>query len=63
MSAIGYSDFIDAHVHIESSMLVPRQFARLATLHGTVIVVSVPHEIANILGLAGVCFMLAFASL
>lgn len=50
--------FIDAHVHIESSMLVPTEFARLATVHGTVATVSDPHEIANVLGLAGIHFML-----
>ena len=49
--------FIDAHVHIESSMLVPTEFARLATVHGTVATVSNSHEIANVLGLAGVEFM------
>ena len=46
--------FIDAHVHIESSMLVPSEFARLATVHGTVATVSDPHEIANVLGVKGV---------
>ncbi|MDP4131946.1 MAG: adenine deaminase [Bacteroidota bacterium] len=51
--------FIDAHVHIESSMLVPSEFARLAVVHGTVATVSDPHEIANVLGLAGVEFMIA----
>jgi adenine deaminase len=50
--------FIDAHVHIESSMLVPSEFARLAVVHGTVATVSDPHEIANVLGLAGVDFMI-----
>ena len=50
--------FIDAHVHIESSMLVPSEFARLAVVHGTVATVSDPHEIANVLGLAGVEFMI-----
>jgi adenine deaminase len=50
--------FVDAHVHIESSMLVPTEFARLATVHGTVASVSDPHEIANVLGLEGVEFML-----
>lgn len=50
--------FIDAHIHIESSMLAPREFARAATLHGTVGSVSDPHEIANVLGIAGVHFML-----
>ncbi|MCS7019582.1 MAG: adenine deaminase [Cytophagales bacterium] len=49
--------FIDAHVHIESSMLVPAQFARLATLHGTVATVSDPHEIANVMGIEGVRYM------
>ena len=42
--------FIDAHVHIESSMLVPSEFARLAVVHGTVATVSDPHEIANVCG-------------
>lgn len=54
--------FIDAHVHIESSMLVPSEFARLACRHGTVATVSDPHEIANVLGLEGVRFMLANAA-
>ncbi|MEB8328353.1 adenine deaminase [Flavobacteriaceae bacterium KMM 6897] len=51
--------FIDAHIHIESSMLVPTEFARLAVLHGTVATVSDPHEIANVLGTEGVHFMIA----
>lgn len=50
--------FVDAHVHIESSMLVPSEFARLATCHGTVATVSDPHEIANVLGEAGVRYMI-----
>lgn len=50
--------FIDAHIHIESSMLVPTEFARLAVIHGTVATVSDPHEIANVLGIAGVKFMI-----
>src|SRR5688572_2040344 len=50
--------FIDAHVHVESSMLVPREFARLAVVHGTVATVSDPHEIGNVLGLKGVEYML-----
>lgn len=50
--------FIDAHVHIESSMLVPSEFARAAVVHGTVATVSDPHEIGNVLGVAGVRFML-----
>lgn len=54
--------FIDAHIHIESSMLIPSEFARLAVLHGTVATVSDPHEIANVLGLKGVEFMLKNAS-
>lgn len=49
---------IDAHVHIESSLLVPSEFARLAVRHGTVATVSDPHEIANVLGVAGIRFML-----
>jgi len=51
--------FIDAHVHIESSMLVPSEFARLAVVHGTVATVSDPHEIANVCGMKGVEFMIA----
>lgn len=50
--------FIDAHVHIESSMLVPSEFARLAVMHGTVATVSDPHEIANVLGITGVRYMI-----
>ena len=50
--------FIDAHIHIESSMLPPSEFARLAVRHGTVATVSDPHEIANVLGMEGVEFML-----
>jgi len=50
--------FIDAHVHIESSMLVPSEFARLAVIHGTVATVSDPHEIANVCGMEGVRFMI-----
>jgi len=50
--------FIDAHVHIESSMLVPSEFARKAVVHGTVATVSDPHEIGNVLGVAGVRYML-----
>ncbi|MBO3098223.1 adenine deaminase [Gelidibacter pelagius] len=50
--------FIDAHIHIESSMLVPSEFARLAVKHGTVATVSDPHEIANVLGIEGVEFMI-----
>jgi adenine deaminase len=50
--------FIDAHVHIESSMLVPTEFAKTAVIHGTVATVSDPHEIANVLGTEGVHYML-----
>ncbi|MEM9325041.1 MAG: adenine deaminase [Bacteroidota bacterium] len=50
--------FVDAHIHIESSMLVPSEFARLATRHGTVATVSDPHEIANVLGVRGVEYMI-----
>lgn len=50
--------FVDAHVHIESSMLVPAEFARLAVVHGTIGTVSDPHEIANVCGLAGVEYMI-----
>lgn len=49
---------IDAHIHIESSMLVPSEFARLAVIHGTTSVVADPHEIANVLGMEGVRFMI-----
>jgi adenine deaminase len=49
--------FVDAHVHIESSMLVPSEFARLAVVHGTVATVSDPHEIGNVLGIPGVIYM------
>ena len=50
--------FVDAHVHIESSMLVPSEFARIAVIHGTVATVSDPHEIANVLGIEGVEYMI-----
>ncbi|MCG8427655.1 MAG: adenine deaminase [Chromatiales bacterium] len=50
--------FIDAHIHIESSMLPPSEFGRLAVRHGTIGTVSDPHEIANVLGVPGVEFML-----
>lgn len=49
---------IDSHIHIESSMLIPSEFARLAVVHGTVATVSDPHEIANVLGMEGVEFMI-----
>ncbi len=50
--------FIDSHVHIESSMLVPSEFAKLAVVHGTVGTISDPHEIANVCGIEGVHFMI-----
>ena len=50
--------FIDAHIHIESSMLVPSEFAKIAVTHGTVATVSDPHEIANVCGVEGVRFMI-----
>jgi adenine deaminase len=50
--------FVDAHIHIESSMLVPYEFARIAMRHGTVATVSDPHEIANVCGTEGVKYML-----
>jgi adenine deaminase len=59
--SIGYilPGFIDSHVHVESSMLVPSEFARLAVVHGTVSTISDPHEIANVCGMQGVEFMIA----
>ena len=50
--------FIDSHVHIESSMLVPSEFARLSVVHGTVATVSDPHEIGNVMGVEGVRYMI-----
>ncbi len=50
--------FIDCHIHIESSMLTPPQFARAAVLHGTSAVVADPHEIANVCGQKGIEYML-----
>lgn len=49
---------IDSHIHIESSMLIPSEFARLAVVHGTVATVSDPHEIANVLGIDGIHYMI-----
>lgn len=51
--------FIDAHVHVESSMLIPTEFARMAVCHGTVATISDPHEIGNVLGVKGVQYMIA----
>ena len=50
--------FVDAHVHIESSMLVPKEFGRIAPIHGTVATISDPHEIGNVLGVEGVRYMI-----
>ena len=50
--------FIDSHVHIESSMLVPSEFAKLAVVHGTIGTISDPHEIANVCGIEGVKYMI-----
>jgi len=50
--------FVDAHVHVESSMLVPCEFARLAVVHGTIATISDPHEIGNVLGVKGVEYMI-----
>ncbi|WP_143310747.1 adenine deaminase [Chitinophaga vietnamensis] len=59
-TAAGYilPGFTDAHVHVESSMLIPSEFARLAVVHGTIATVSDPHEIANVMGVKGVEYML-----
>ena len=46
--------FIDSHIHIESSMVTPAQFAKIAVRHGTTGVICDPHEIANVLGIEGV---------
>ncbi len=53
--------FVDAHVHIESSMLPPHEFSRRAAVHGTIATVSDPHEIANVLGVEGIMWMLSDA--
>ena len=54
--------FIDSHVHIESSMMMPVEFARVAAEHGTIGVIADPHEIANVLGVEGVDVMIHSAS-
>jgi len=54
--------FLDAHVHIESSLMIPSEFARMAVVHGTVGTVSDPHEIANVMGIFGVKYMLSNAA-
>lgn len=50
--------FIDGHVHIESSMMVPHKFARIAVSHGTIGVIADPHEIGNVLGVEGIDYMI-----
>lgn len=50
--------FIDAHVHVESSMVIPSEFARMAVVHGTVATISDPHEIGNVMGVEGVEYMI-----
>ena len=57
-SAFILPGFIDAHVHVESSMLIPSEFAKLAVVHGTVATISDPHEIANVCGIEGVEYMI-----
>jgi len=54
--------FVDSHIHVESSMLLPSEFARAAVIHGTVATVSDPHEIANVCGMDGVELMLRNAA-
>ena len=54
--------FIDSHIHVESSMLTPAQFAKIAVRHGTTSVVCDPHEIANVCGIEGIEFMIDNAS-
>ncbi|MBS3740900.1 MAG: adenine deaminase [Candidatus Cloacimonetes bacterium] len=54
--------FVDAHFHIESTMLVPSEYARIAASHGTIGAICDPHEIANVMGIEGVKFMLADAA-
>ena len=54
--------FIDSHIHIESTMLTPAQFAKIAVMHGTTSVVCDPHEIANVCGIDGIEFMIENAS-
>ena len=50
--------FVDSHIHIESSMLTPSEFGRVAVIHGTVAALSDPHEIANVLGIEGIKYMI-----
>lgn len=53
--------FVDSHLHVESSLLPPSELARMAIVHGTVAAVSDPHEIANVLGVPGIEYMLSDA--
>lgn len=50
--------FIDSHVHIESSLMIPCEFAHMAVCHGTIGVVADPHEIANVMGIEGIDYMI-----
>ena len=50
--------FVDAHIHIESSMMLPAEFARYSVVHGTVACVCDPHEMANVCGVAGIDYMI-----
>jgi adenine deaminase len=50
--------FVDAHIHIESSMMLPTEFARMSVIHGTVACVCDPHEIANVCGVSGIDYMI-----
>ena len=61
MESILIPGFIDAHIHIESTMVTPAEFGRVAVRHGTLAAVSDPHEIANVLGIEGIEYMLADA--
>lgn len=54
--------FIDSHIHIESSMLTPSRFAEAVVPHGTTAVISDPHEIANVMGIEGINYMIKDAS-
>ena len=50
--------FVDAHIHIESSMMLPAEFARYSVMHGTIACVCDPHEIANVCGIQGINYMI-----
>ena len=51
--------FIDGHIHLESSMITPREFERIVLPHGTTTVITDPHEIANVAGRDGIDYMLS----